>query len=343
MEEKRRDSTIDLYKGIGIVLVMMGHIGFGNTSSYIAHSFHMPMFFLISGFLYRRSEGNSFYTWIKRKVTGLLVPYLIFGVINYVFYLFIQWQKGADISVQPIVHWLFVNTTGLASGSLWFLTALFISNILFFLVENYIKHLFGKLVIVVLIANLGIVFAEFLPYRLPYAMDAGMVGVGLCYAGYLLRKYANRKGIYHILHLPLWELLSGSLLIAYLSLQHGEINMRIGNYNNVLLFWINAIAGSVLVYNLAEWIEKLGACGRLMKMIVDLGERIGKNSLLYVCMNDLIIIEVGIMIGLFVDQKTKLITIATHSLTLVLVILIIELIIRYTPIVRWMQYLRSVK
>ena len=116
---KKRNSTIDIYKGIGIVLVMMGHIGFGDISSYIAHAFHMPMFFFISGFLYQKKQ-ESFKVWIQRKIGALIVPYLVFGIINYLFWIVIQFQKGESISLSPIFHLLSVNTTGLASGSLWF-------------------------------------------------------------------------------------------------------------------------------------------------------------------------------------------------------------------------------
>lgn len=336
---EKRDSTIDIYKGIGIILVMMGHIGFGATSSYIAHAFHMPMFFFISGYLYRKKK-ESFVVWFERKAGALLKPYLLFGILNYFFWIFIQWQKGEPISLSPIGHLLFVNTTGLASGSLWFLTALFITNMAFFVIEKYISHLAWKLIVVVVISHLGIMAAEYLPFRLPYAMDAGMVGVGLFYAGYMLKKFEDKKIIYHLFHLSLWELVIGIVLISFLILQHGEINMRIGAYHNIILFWNNAIIGSILIYNLANQIGKLKKYGMVFKTVVDLGEAIGRNSLMYVCMNDLINVEVLLIIGMFVTEKSKLITAVTHSATLLLAIMVIEIVIRYTPVVKLVDYLK---
>ncbi len=338
---EKRSATIDIYKGIGIVLVMMGHIGFGAVSSYIAHAFHMPMFFFISGFLYQEKKEVSFKEWLQRKAGALLVPYLLFGVLNYIFWILIQFQKGESISLSPIFHLLFVNTTGLASGSLWFLTALFITNVIFYLINKYVSRSGLQALIIIIVAHLGILSAELLPFRLPYAMDAGMVGVGMFYAGYLMKKYEDKKIIYHLFHLPLWELVAGIVFISFLILQHGEINMRTGTYHNIALFWINAIAGSVLIYNLAAQIEKLKNCGFVLRFIVNLGEAIGRNSLLYVCMNDLINVEILLLLGMLVTEKSKLITAVTHSLALLLAIAVIEIIIRYTPIVKLMERFKT--
>ena len=41
-----RDTTYDNAKGIGLILVILGHLlPFGNLQSYIIYSIHMPLFF----------------------------------------------------------------------------------------------------------------------------------------------------------------------------------------------------------------------------------------------------------------------------------------------------------
>lgn len=37
---KRRIAFVDIYKGIGIILMIMGHIGFGNAFYLLEHVFH---------------------------------------------------------------------------------------------------------------------------------------------------------------------------------------------------------------------------------------------------------------------------------------------------------------
>ena len=50
----KRIEWIDIAKGIGIILVVIGHISQIEVLNDIIYSFHMPLFFIISGYLYKR-------------------------------------------------------------------------------------------------------------------------------------------------------------------------------------------------------------------------------------------------------------------------------------------------
>lgn len=67
MKEIKRFDEIDILKSMGIILMIMGHIGFGGIFDYWIHSFHMPMFYFISGFLYRKSELSLREFLIKKE------------------------------------------------------------------------------------------------------------------------------------------------------------------------------------------------------------------------------------------------------------------------------------
>lgn len=59
MNTQNRDNTIDITKGIGILLVIVGHTGGLPADTYIHHfiySFHMPLFFILGGFLFKPSN-----------------------------------------------------------------------------------------------------------------------------------------------------------------------------------------------------------------------------------------------------------------------------------------------
>ena len=52
--EQSRAGYIDVFRGIGILLMVMGHINsFGGYFDKFIHAFHVPMFFVISGYLFR--------------------------------------------------------------------------------------------------------------------------------------------------------------------------------------------------------------------------------------------------------------------------------------------------
>ena len=71
-----RDKSIDVMKGILIVLVVMAHAqGPGYRFIYL---FHMATFFMISGYLWKtRSNLSKDSVFIRRKIKSLYFPYVI--------------------------------------------------------------------------------------------------------------------------------------------------------------------------------------------------------------------------------------------------------------------------
>ena len=58
--DKNRINSLDMAKGIGIILVVVGHSTFleENVLTWIS-SFHMPLFFVLSGILIRKKNEES--------------------------------------------------------------------------------------------------------------------------------------------------------------------------------------------------------------------------------------------------------------------------------------------
>ncbi|MCZ7414225.1 acyltransferase family protein [Streptomyces sp. WMMC897] len=116
---RARDPFLDNAKFLTIVLVGMGHAWAPLTSEsravaalYIAvYTFHMPAFALISGYLSRSFQGRP--EQVRRLVTGVAVPYVVFEVV---YTLFMRQIGEPD---RP----LSLFSPGYA---LWFLCALFV-------------------------------------------------------------------------------------------------------------------------------------------------------------------------------------------------------------------------
>ena len=81
---KERDITIDILKGIGITLMVVGHSGCPKLLESIIYSFHMPLFFLASGYFFKEDYICSFQA-VKRyshtKFVKLYIPYLKYSVL----------------------------------------------------------------------------------------------------------------------------------------------------------------------------------------------------------------------------------------------------------------------
>lgn len=86
---------INYLKGLAMVLVVAGHtmvVGIRQSNSLIdgiydyIYMFHMPLFFLLSGFLYQR-KVNVYLTnksdFIKNKAVSLLLPYFSYSLLTY--------------------------------------------------------------------------------------------------------------------------------------------------------------------------------------------------------------------------------------------------------------------
>ena len=82
----KRIEYIDIARGIGILLVVMGHNDFGAISPFaykVIYSFHMPLFFFLSGYFLNTSIG--FWNFFKKRFNSLLKPFFFTIFLIYFF------------------------------------------------------------------------------------------------------------------------------------------------------------------------------------------------------------------------------------------------------------------
>ena len=83
---EKREGWIDVAKGIGILTVVFGHSGDFTLVPYL-YWFHMPLFFIISGYLHKQPQTlDGVLNYNLKRTVQLLVPYVSF----YLLILFIQ-------------------------------------------------------------------------------------------------------------------------------------------------------------------------------------------------------------------------------------------------------------
>ena len=74
----KRIDYIDILKGFGIVLVLLGHLPIPEVVKMWIYSFHMPLFFFCSGLFFR---PKPLFPALKKNMRATLVPYLFFCTI----------------------------------------------------------------------------------------------------------------------------------------------------------------------------------------------------------------------------------------------------------------------
>ncbi len=125
---------IDIAKGIGILSVVAGHVYIGDIKN-IIFLFHMPLFFFISGFLFKPHPNIKQY--FRNKSIHLLIPYVaylfpIYFLFNLNDFSFIDSKDLLLFITKPIIGGrLLIKELGV----FWFIPVLFASeqiiNILF--------------------------------------------------------------------------------------------------------------------------------------------------------------------------------------------------------------------
>lgn len=143
MNQKKRVTYLDMAKGVGIVLMVAGHlIGsvqtfdnkayFKPTYHWIA-SFHMPLFFIISGILLwiTKEEKLEIKQIVSRKARTLLLPYATFSTIYMLMNVCTCIFKPELLKFSDLGKFLIYAFTFRGISVLWFLPALFISEVLF--------------------------------------------------------------------------------------------------------------------------------------------------------------------------------------------------------------------
>jgi len=76
---EKYNSTTDIWKGLGIIAVVMGHLLTFDAVVGFIYCFHMPLFFFISGYLFKKSDNYP--EFFKKKAFHLMMPYFAYGLI----------------------------------------------------------------------------------------------------------------------------------------------------------------------------------------------------------------------------------------------------------------------
>ena len=217
----KRIEYIDAAKGLAMILVVIGHCHWkGHLAGSLIYSFHMPLFFIISGFFLKQLTLRKS---VIRSAVNYLRPYLITCCILLAISLVATSIKGADL-LEDL--WKCVKTAfyggkcpgckGHFIGPMWFLLGLFWAVITYSFLRNRMREPYRAVCVWVLL------FAAILSYKvwqLPLCLQSGMAAVVYIWIGDLirthdlLRKFGELKPVYKVCFLLFW-LLSAHFLGA---------------------------------------------------------------------------------------------------------------------------------
>jgi fucose 4-O-acetylase-like acetyltransferase len=256
IRQEKRILWIDYSKTIGIFLVILGHIKIAPEYSQFIYSFHMPLFFIISGFL---EKNKSIKETIIVGLKTLLIPYLIMYLLSFIIWIpsRILWHKELyeneamlnGLVLKPLVGMLFgvgydTRYSTMMNIPLWFLFGLFFVKI----IHSVLIKIFRGKAILYVIASIGIIGLVYLLKQtgvdLLFSIDSAIMTFPFFATGYLCKKF-NGLNSKIVLNIIIINISFGLTLL--LCKYNGRIDINGFNYGkNIIIFYISGISGTVM-------------------------------------------------------------------------------------------------
>lgn len=276
--QTERVHWIDIARGIGIIFIIYAHMLGSRDLRYLFYSFHIPLFFFLSGVVYNHKKYSNFFTFFKKSAKGLLLPYFIFAFISYILWL-TQLKTSGLFSQENIRQFLSIfygnSNNGLMAFNniLWFLPTLFVTRLLF----AFINRIFAKakvlIFVLILFSVFGYLFSIFAAnIKFPFGAETAISAVVFYAAGFLWNQSEKAKLLLSKYKYFLFvSLLIIGTYISTIEFNHygQQIDMRLSHLNNYFSFYLAAFSG------IFAWISFSIILGKNSLL-----EKIGRNSLI---------------------------------------------------------------
>ena len=323
MEAKSRLEFVDIAKGIGIMIVCFGHSGAEDVVISWIGGFIVPLFFILSGYMYK-DKGIPVGKDLYNKGKKLLKPYMFFSVVLLLIYKRFAWNDIVGVFYSRYCLYTYHAPDNIffmkaTNSPMWFLTAMFATFPLFYIImknEKYIKWI----VLSYLLITWG---CTFLPILLPWSLDVVFIMAIFMYIGVLFRRQEN------LLNKPsyiYWLIIAAFLILCKVN---GEPNPSVRELgNSLLLYMITGVLGSISMMWICKHLEGKPLSGLLAD--------IGRHTLVIFCLQIFIFHQINRVIYGMIHLPAEGIWLYTAALFKVIVASIIcmyisKLMMRYMP------------
>ena len=259
-------------KGIGILAVIAGHTNPDIITSKIILSFHMPLFFIISGYLYKPSINY------KNKLINdsrrLVIPYITTSLFLTIFFICIS-DDPLGITKYFLKAFIWCGAEDHTSliwahvpkiGPIWFLPALFWCRTIFNFINN--SSLSHKFLLIILFSILSVAIDRHL-INLPFSILPGLSAMIFYQIGKHLR--SNRLS---------QEQIIVCAICWIIHLFFSRIDMCICMYGLYPIDICGAIFGTIIIYYISKLLSKFNTPSYIFSQL-------GNSSLILLCAHTL--------------------------------------------------------
>lgn len=258
---------MDCAKGIAIILMVMGHTSIPQFASDFIWGFHLPLFFIASGWL-TNWERDSRKDYLLRKARNLLIPFLSYSIIALLCFSLLLDDQG-----KTVVHVLENGWEGIA---LWFIPVLFVALQLAKWAIYSHKDSF-TILFALSMAFLGSALSYF-SISLPWAITSIPYATSLVILGMFAKRYVNCLS-YNCLTI----MIVGAILTTVIS-HFYRLDIASNQVFPVTLKTLGAVGGTAMIFAFSQLV-----CSR--KNILSLAlVRVGKETLMILALSQVIML-----------------------------------------------------
>lgn len=184
-----RKCYLDILRGFGVFYVVLGHIVHISPVVQYIYSFHVPLFFFISGVLFAPAKYASTSQYIRKKVNSLLLPYFFFYAVSLAYWYLVEYRlfgRGGDTTLLQEFYFMFSGCVSTAAGALWFLPCLFWVEVLYWFMYHERRKYQGP-VCAIILAVVGTTSIYYQFYPQAFGLLQSFVVIPFFAIGYLLK------------------------------------------------------------------------------------------------------------------------------------------------------------
>lgn len=279
-----RNKKIDFIRAFAITTVVIGHcIQFGSGSIYSSgkcledtlfkfiYSFHMPLFMLLSGYLfYQTLKSHSFVTNIKSRFSTLFIPIIMWNIIPFIKYTYHDRPHTFHYLCKAFLSTMIENS--------WFLWAIFYCSFAVLIVNRVFKDN-------IMIYLLGIILTLVIPDSHNLSLYKYMYPFFLI--GYYCNKHSEKfhKMLHHFLNNRKLLIATAAVFAFLLCFFNTNSYIYISGYTlidkeilpqlgiDLYRFFIGLIGSFLIILLLLKFYPKIN------KYVINITSIIGRNSL----------------------------------------------------------------
>ena len=268
MVDNKRLLWLDISKAIAIILMVLGHSALPIPVSRFIWAFHMPLFFIASGWTTNWQKYNVL-EFAKAKARTLIVPFAIYSACVLMIQVAFGWNS--------VAYWL---QHGWVAYALWFIPVLYVA--LFGARSVYaINHEWVRLGVMIIILTVGALLCK-IKVMLPWSLSSVPYAIFMVVLGGMMRQRLSPK----MLQPKWWKITSLFLLTVCISHFYG-LDLCFNNILPIVPLSIGALSGTFMVFYMSMLIE------RHLPKLTGVLTAIGRETYVIVAFSQIIIMAIN--------------------------------------------------